>query len=89
VPLAGASGAQHDGAGAAQVGAGVQHVAGAEQQQLRRQQPQRASAVWQQTMNPAVQIMAAVANFNMISLLAIASRSAEVERLASGRDRLG
>ena len=86
VPMAGA---QHEGAGAAQVGAAVQHVAGADEQQLRRQQPQRASAVWEQTMNPAVQIMAAVANFNMISLLAIASRFAEVERQASGRNRLG
>ena len=81
-PLAGAAGAQHDGAGAAQVGAGAQHVAGPEEQQLLRQ-PQRASAVSQQAMSPAVQITAAVANLNMISLLQIASRSGEVERQAS------
>jgi hypothetical protein len=65
----GAAGAQHEGAGAAQVGAGVQHV-DCDPQQLFLQ-PQRASAVSEQRTSPIEQSTAAVANFNMISLLAM------------------
>jgi hypothetical protein len=53
------------------VGAGAQHVAGADEQQLFLKPQQRAWAVSEQRIKPAEQTMAAVANFIMISLLAI------------------